>query len=164
MLWMETNKIGYQHNNTGSTLPMLIPIKGIFVQEADNASHLYLIMIYFPQAYWLTNRISSKTLHRIEGVGGREEEVERGKDTGREREREWESDRAGAGGREEKREHRRARKGSYSRESRRRKRENARRLGNTSTLVSRAFVNTPWDASALGDWVSLAPLPSLIAG
>lgn len=84
-------------------------------------------------------------------MGGREGEVERGKDTGRERERKRESDRAGAGGREEKREHRRARKGSYSRESRRRKRENARRLGNTSTLVSRAFVNTPWDASALGD-------------
>lgn len=62
------------------------------------------------------------------------------------------NDRAGAGGREEEREqHRRARKRSYSRESRRRKRENARRLGNTSKLVSRAFVNTPWDASALGD-------------
>lgn len=37
------------------------------------------------------------------------------------------------------------------RESHRRKRENARCLGNTSTLVSRAFVKTPWDASALGD-------------
>lgn len=63
------------------------------------------------------------------------------------------SDRAGAGGREKKREHRRARKRSSSREkeSRRRKRENARCLGNTSTLVSRAFVNTPWDASAPGD-------------
>lgn len=69
---MENNKIGYQHNNTGSTLLLLIPIKGIFVRGADNASHLYLVLIYFPQAYWLTNRISSKTLHRIEGVGGRQ--------------------------------------------------------------------------------------------
>lgn len=56
---------------------------------------------------------------------------------------------------EEKRERRREklqqREGERERESHRRKRENARRLGNTSTLVSRAFVNTPWDASALGD-------------
>lgn len=37
------------------------------------------------------------------------------------------------------------------RESRRRKRENARFLDNSSTLISRAFVNTPWDASAPGD-------------
>lgn len=36
------------------------------------------------------------------------------------------------------------------RESRRRK-ENAPCLGNTFTLVSRAFVNTPWGASAPGD-------------
>lgn len=56
---------------------------------------------------------------------------------------------------EEKRERRREklqqREGERERESHRRKRENARCLGNTSTLVSRAFVNTPWDASALGD-------------
>lgn len=38
------------------------------------------------------------------------------------------------------------------RESRRRKeKENAPCLGNTFPLVSRAFVNTPWDASAPGD-------------